>query len=118
MTAPPIHRSSMSGLLHPPRSRFMINDILSGNPEDRGPDDDGRSPSPQPRDLRMSLNSSSGGSTISHHNHHHHNNNHHHVIDDSDTDSSTGMDDHSISSNGKYNNTDGNLYNRIYFFFL
>lgn len=85
----PMQRASMAGLLQPPRSRFMINDILSGG---GGPSDgrhpDGRSLSPQPRDLSVSM---SGGNM-------HHNS---HNLDDSDSDSSGGMDDHSMSSNGE-----------------
>lgn len=94
-----MQRASMAGLLQPPRSRFMINDILSGGGGNGGPSDgrhpgpmglsdDGRSLSPQPRDLSVSM---SGGNM-------HHGS---HNLDDSDSDSSGGMDDHSMSSNGK-----------------
>lgn len=62
------------GSIQPPRSKFMINDILGGNGKLRnGADDDDRTPSPQPRDLSIPSNS------MRHHN------------DDSD-------DDHSESS--------------------
>lgn len=67
----PVQRGSMA-ILQAPRSRFMINDILA----------DGRSPSPQPRDLSVPP----GGR--------HHHNNHN---DDSDSDS-----DHSVCSNGEF----------------
>lgn len=106
MTVPPMHRNTMAGLLQPPRSRFMINDILAGNAaaaaasmlasHNKSSDDGRRSSSPQPRDLSMSLSGSTSQGL-----HQMHNSHHHHMIDDSDTDSSTGMDNHSISSSGK-----------------
>lgn len=130
MTLPPMHRNTMAGLLQPPRSRFMINDILAGNAaaaaaasmsmlashtsgggkQSSTMSDDGRHSSspPQPRDLSLTLggNVSQGlhpmhGLSSHHHHHSSHSHNQHHMIDDSDTDSSTGMDNHSISSSGK-----------------
>lgn len=92
----PVQRGSMA-LLQPPRSRFMITDILAGS--DR---DDGRSPSPQgPRDLSVPpgghhrhdldrhISSVGGGVRGNHHD------------NDSDSDSSGQLDDHSVCSNGK-----------------
>lgn len=83
MTVPlQMQRGSMA--YQPPRSKFMINDILGGNGKLRSPaDDDDRTPSPQPRDLSIPPN------TLRHHN------------DDSDSDSSM-LDDHSICSGNYY----------------
>lgn len=81
----PVQRGSMA-ILQPPRSRFMITDILAGSGGGvRGGDssEHDRSPSPGPRDLSVPPNSR-----------------HHH--DNSDSDSSGGLDDHSICSNGEY----------------
>lgn len=109
MTVPPMHRNTMAGLLQPPRSRFMINDILAGNAAAAAASmlanhnssvNDGRhSSSPQPRDLSVSLGGNGSQGLHQMHSHHHHH--HHQMIDDSDTDSSTGMDNISISSSGK-----------------
>lgn len=97
----PMQRASMAGLLQPPRSRFMINDILSGGSSESrtivGISDDGRSLSPQPRDLSVAM---SGGNIHGSHN-----------LDESDSDSSGGMDDHSMSSNGEF-------FHSIFYFFL
>lgn len=86
----PVQRGSMA-ILQPPRSRFMITDILAGSGGGvaaLGHVDGHRSPSPQgPRDLSVPP---SGR---------HHHNNHH---DDSDSDSSGQMDDHSVCSNGEW----------------
>lgn len=123
MTVPPMHRNTMAGLLQPPRSRFMINDILAGNAAAAAAasmlanhnasskttstmSDDGRHSSspPQPRDLSMTLGGNGSHPMtmgLPHHHLHHSQQHQHHMIDDSDTDSSTGMDNHSISSSGK-----------------
>lgn len=80
----PVQRGSMA-ILQPPRSRFMITDILAGS----GGGVTGQlSPSPQPRDLSVPA----GGGR-------HHHNNHHH---DSDSDSSGQLDDQSVCSNGEF----------------
>lgn len=89
MTVPiQMQRGSMA-MLQPPRSKFMINDILGGNGKlvSRSETDEDRSPSPQPRDLSLQPNALR--------NHHHHNHN-----DDSDDDQSDSsmLDDHSICS--------------------
>lgn len=95
----PIQRGSMA-ILQPPRSRFMINDILAGSDGGGGGPvsgltghgtgsvrrsigrDDDRSPSPQgPRDLSLPPGSRH---------------------DDSDSDSSGQLDDQSICSNGMF----------------
>lgn len=82
----PVQRGSMA-ILQPPRSRFMITDILAGSGGGVAGLVDGRgSPSPQPRDLSVPP----GGRN--HHNNHH---------DDSDSDSSGQLDDHSVCSNGE-----------------
>lgn len=75
------------GSIQPPRSKFMINDILGGNGKlQSGTDDGDRTPSPQPRDLSIPSNNS-----MRHHN------------DDSDDEHSDSsmLDDHSICS-GNY----------------
>ena len=102
----PLQRGSMA-MLQPPRSRFMITDILGGNGGGGAAgvvsglaglagnglmrdDLSGRSPSPAgPRDLSVPPNSR-------HHMHHMHHHN-----DDSDSDSSGQLDDQSVCSNGK-----------------
>lgn len=76
----PVQRGSMA-VLQPPRSRFMITDILAGTDGGVVMNDDGRSPSPQPRDLSVPP----GGRH-----------------DDSDSDSSCPLDDNSVCSNGKF----------------
>lgn len=125
----PVQRNSMA-VLQPPRSRFMITDILGGGQShqahqgggggDRGGADsvngsssEGRTPSPGPRDLSLMqghhLHQGPGGLTpgAQHHlglHHHHH---HHHVVDDhdheneSDSDDSCPMDNSSVCSNGE-----------------
>lgn len=75
-------------ILQPPRSKFMINDILGANGKltgRSGTDDEDRTPSPQPRDLSIPTNS------LRHH---------HHANDDSDDEHSDSsmLDDHSICS--------------------
>lgn len=82
----PVQRGSMA-ILQPPRSRFMITDILAGSGGGVTGMVDGRSPSPQPRDLSVPPGVR------------HHHNNHH---DDSDSDSSGQLDDHSVCSNGEF----------------
>ncbi|XP_055709251.1 homeobox protein B-H1-like [Phlebotomus papatasi] len=101
----PVQRGSMA-VLQPPRSRFMITDILAGsgggggaaaaalhhhplhhhNSGGGGRDgsEDGRSPSPGPRDLSVTP----GNRHL------------HHPADDSDSDSSGPLDNHSVCSNG------------------
>lgn len=90
----PLQRGSMA-MLQPPRSRFMITDILGGGGGGGGGvDSDERSPSPQgPRDLSVGQ--------AGRHMHHamHHQLQHH---DDSDSDSSGQLDDQSICSNGEF----------------
>lgn len=76
------------GILQPPRSKFMINDILGGGgklADQRlgNNDDDDRSSSPQPRDL--------SANSMRHHNVHNDDS------DDEHSDSSM-LDDHSICS--------------------
>lgn len=75
------------GLLQPPRSKFMINDILGGGGKlakhRLGTDDEDRSSSPQPRDL--------SANSMRHHNVHNEDS------DDEHSDSSM-LDDHSICS--------------------
>jgi len=100
MTVPLQMQRSGSLVLQPPRSKFMINDILGGNGKIRSnADDDERTPSPQPRDLSLPPNA------LHHrhqqHLHHHH---HHQQNDDSDDEHSDSsmLDDHSICS-GKHN---------------
>ena len=96
----PVQRGSMA-ILQPPRSRFMINDILGGggavqanghlhhhqlsslhhhltdtnSSNGRDGSDDNRSPSPGPRDLTLSGNGNRAGHPhlplLSHHHHHH-----------------------------------------------
>lgn len=95
----PVQRGSMA-VLQPPRSRFMITDILAGSGGGGMPhgdvrgslhmgsgSDGGRSPTPSPRDLSLQAGSR-------HHMHHDPN-------DDSDSDSSGQLDDHSVCSNGE-----------------
>lgn len=111
----PLQRGSMA-MLQPPRSRFMITDILGGGGGGggvaavggsiNGGDSDRRSVSPQgPRDLSVPP-------RHLHHlqqQHHHLQQHHHHLQqqqqqqqhDDSDSDSSGQLDDQSICSNGK-----------------
>lgn len=85
MTVPlQMQRGGSMAMLQPPRSRFMINDILGGGGKLRSEtDDDDRSPSPQPRDLSLPP-----SSMRQHHN------------DDSDDDQSDSsmLDDNSICS--------------------
>lgn len=59
MTVPiQMQRGGSMAVLQPPRSRFMINDILGGGGKLRSEtDDDERTPSPQPRDLSIPSNS-------------------------------------------------------------
>lgn len=79
----PMQMQRGGSMIQPPRSKFMITDILGGNGKLRsGTDDDERTPSPQPRDLSI---------PPRHHN------------DDSDDDQSDSsmLDDHSICS-GNY----------------
>lgn len=79
----PMQMQRGGSMIQPPRSKFMINDILGGGGKLRsGTDDDERTPSPQPRDLSI---------PPRHHN------------DDSDDDQSDSsmLDDHSICS-GNY----------------
>lgn len=93
----PLQRGSMA-MLQPPRSRFMITDILGGGGGGGGGgvDSDERSPSPQgPRDLSVGQ-----GGRHMHHSMHHQLQQHH---DDSDSDSSGQLDDQSICSNGEFN---------------
>lgn len=75
------------GILQPPRSKFMINDILGGGgkltDQRLGTDDEDRSSSPQPRDL--------SANAMRHHNVHNDDS------DDEHSDSSM-LDDHSICS--------------------
>lgn len=92
----PIQRGSAMAVLQPPRSRFMITDILGGGGNvghhhhqlhhhhmmSGHGSEDGHSPSPGPRDLSV-------GPTGSRN-------------DDSDSDSSGQLDNHSICSNGMY----------------
>lgn len=112
----PLQRGSMA-MLQPPRSRFMINDILGGGGGGgggaggivgggvgglvNGLENDRRSTSPQgPRDLSVPPNSRHLHHIQQHHHHHHH-----HMQqqqhDDSDSDSSGQLDDQSVCSNGK-----------------
>lgn len=86
MTVPMhLQRGSMS-VLQPPRSKFMINDILGGNGKLRSDaDDDDRTPSPQPRDLSIPPNSMR----------------HQHDDSDDEQSDSSMLDDHSICS-GNY----------------
>lgn len=90
MTVPiQMQRGGSMAIIQPPRSKFMINDILGGNGKltgRSGTDDDDRSQSPQPRDL--------SASSMRHHNVHHDDS------DDEHSDSSM-LDDHSICS-GNY----------------
>jgi hypothetical protein len=81
----PIQMQRGGSMLQPPRSKFMITDILGGNGKLRsGTDDEDRTPSPQPRDLSIPPNS------MRHH---------HHPNDDSDDDQSdSSMLDGSICS--------------------
>ena len=82
----PIQMQRGASMLQPPRSKFMINDILGGNGKLRSAtDDEDRTPSPQPRDLSLPPNSMR------------------HQNDDSDDDQSDSsmLDDHSICS-GNY----------------
>lgn len=46
---------SMAAAYQPPRSKFMITDILGGNGKLKSSDGSERTPSPQPRDLSMFL---------------------------------------------------------------
>jgi hypothetical protein len=81
-------------VLQPPRSRFMINDILGGGGKLRSEtDDDDRTLSPQPRDLSIPPNTMW-----------------HHQNDESDDDQSDSsmIDDHSICS-GNYHEITINL---------
>jgi hypothetical protein len=89
MTVPiQMQRGGPMSILQPPRSKFMINDILGGNGKltsRSGTDDEDRSPSPQPRDLSLPPNSMR-----------------HHADDSDDEHSDSSMlDDHSICS-GKF----------------
>ena len=88
MTVPiQMQRGGSMAVLQPPRSKFMIQDILGGNGKIRsGTDDEDRTPSPQPRDLSLPPSSMR-----------------HHQNDDSDDDQSDSsmLDDHSICS-GNY----------------
>lgn len=82
----PIQMQRGGSMIQPPRSKFMIQDILGGNGKLRpGTDDDDRTPSPQPRDLSIPPNSMR------------------HQNDDSDDDQSDSsmLDDHSVCS-GNY----------------
>jgi hypothetical protein len=92
MTVPiQMQRGGSMAVLQPPRSRFMINDILGGGGKHRSEtDDDERTPSPQPRDLSLPPNSMRN-----------------HQNDDSDDDQSDSsmLDDHSICS-GNYQKFD------------
>ena len=86
MTVPiQMQRGGSMAMLQPPRSKFMINDILGGNGKltsRSGTDDEDRSPSPQPRDLSLPPNSMR-----------------HHADDSDDEHSDSSMlDDHSICS--------------------
>ncbi|GAB0095821.1 hypothetical protein DMENIID0001_112510 [Sergentomyia squamirostris] len=103
----PVQRGSMA-VLQPPRSRFMITDILAGSGGGgaaaaaalhhhplhhhhggvgggRDGSEDGRSPSPGPRDLSVTP----GNRHL------------HHPAEDSDSDSSGPLDNHSVCSNGE-----------------
>lgn len=83
----PIQMQRGGSMLQPPRSKFMINDILGGNGKLRSAtDDEDRTPSPQPRDLSLPPNSMR----------HQHDD----QSDDDQSDSSM-LDDHSICS-GNY----------------
>lgn len=98
MTVPiQMQRGSMA-MLQPPRSKFMINDILGGNGKlatRSCTDDEDRSPSPQPRDLSLPPNSMR-----------------HHGDDSDDEHSDSSMlDDHSICS-GELK--DFNIFNKFY----
>lgn len=50
-----MQRGASMAAYQPPRSKFMITDILGGN--GKLPTGDDRTPSPQPRDLSVFLNS-------------------------------------------------------------
>ncbi|XP_055615728.1 homeobox protein B-H1-like [Toxorhynchites rutilus septentrionalis] len=116
----PVQRNSMA-VLQPPRSRFMITDILGGGGQshqghhhqgggggggDRGGADsvngsssEGRTPSPGPRDLSLMqghhLHQGAGGLTpgAQHHLGLHHHHHHHHVVDDQDHENESDSDD-------------------------
>lgn len=87
MTVPmQMQRGGSMAVLQPPRSKFMINDILGGSGKLRsGTDDEDRTPSPQPRDLSIPPNSMQ----------------HQHDDSDDDHSDSSMLDDHSICS-GNY----------------
>jgi hypothetical protein len=52
-----MQREASMAAYQPPRSKFMITDILGGNVKLQGEGSEERTPSPQPRDLSMFLNS-------------------------------------------------------------
>lgn len=53
-----MQRAAPMAAYQPPRSKFMITDILGGNGKLKSTDgDDDRTPSPQPRDLSVFLHS-------------------------------------------------------------
>lgn len=53
-----MQRGASMAAYQPPRSKFMITDILGGNGKLKSSDDsDDRTPSPQPRDLSVFLHS-------------------------------------------------------------
>ena len=94
----PVQRNSMA-VLQPPRSRFMITDILAGSGDGvvNGSSSDGRTPSPQgPRDLSLSQGAVSVGR------HHHDDHDDHDHDHDSDSDDSCPLDNSSVCSNGEF----------------
>jgi hypothetical protein len=52
-----MQRGASMAAYQPPRSKFMITDILGGNGKLQTGEGSDRTPSPQPRDLSMFLNS-------------------------------------------------------------
>lgn len=57
MTVLKMQREASMAAYQPPRSKFMITDILGGNVKLQGEGSEERTPSPQPRDLSVFLNS-------------------------------------------------------------
>jgi hypothetical protein len=52
-----MQREASMAAYQPPRSKFMITDILGGNGKLKSGEEDDRTPSPQPRDLSVFLHS-------------------------------------------------------------